>query len=292
MRRVIKETKSLKWKNIIPFLSLLLLFVISDCSESTYYKDEEADWSFVAFGDLRQGFGVYSRLVDNMSHVKPLPQLALCGGDIMATTGNEVEWENFWRYSKPLTSKMPMYIARGNHEGNSPESDAIFREQTGIDTTCFYYSFTYNTARFITLDTEIPGEVASIGPEQFKWLKRELKSASENDYIKYIFINMHRPLYAQGAHFGEDLHNADQLHQLFLEHPKIKCVLVSHDHIYNRFEKDGITYITSGGAGAPLHHGRGGDFYHFLIISVTEKTNTINVKTIGLFNEVVEDFDL
>lgn len=289
---MIPQGRYIDLKKYIPLFLFMLFIAFTSCSETTYHEDDASDWSFVAFGDLRQGFGVYSRLVDNMSNVKPTPQLALCGGDIMATTGNEIEWENFWRYSKPLTNKMPMFVARGNHEGNSPEAEAIFREQTGIITGNLYYAFTHNTACFITLDTEIPDEEASIGPAQFSWLEHELEMASEDENIKYIFINMHRPLYAQGAHFGEDLHNADQLHALFLQHSKIKFILVSHDHIYNRFEKDGITYITSGGAGAPLHHGSGGDFYHFLIVSITEKTNNVNIKTIGLFNEVVEDFNL
>jgi hypothetical protein len=73
---------------------------------------------------------------------------------------------------------------------------------------------------------------------------------------------------------------------------KIEAVFAGHDHLFNKYIKDNVTYITTGGGGTPLHHGYGGDYYHFLKISFYKDSNRINVKSIGLFNEVLEDFDL
>jgi hypothetical protein len=51
-------------------------------------------------------------------------------------------------------------------------------------------------------------------------------------------------------------------------------------------------YYSGNGAGAPLHHGYGDDYYHFMKVSFYEAEDRINVKTIGMFNEIVEDLDL
>jgi len=86
-------------KVVFIFFNLVLSY---NCSEVESRQFNE-DWSFVVFGDLRQGYGVYSKLVARINMLEPTPELAVCCGDIMTRPGNEVEWLNFWRYSKPIT---------------------------------------------------------------------------------------------------------------------------------------------------------------------------------------------
>jgi hypothetical protein len=103
---------------------------------------------------------------------------------------------------------------------------------------------------------------------------------------------MHHPLFPQGYFAGSNLHNAAELHLLFLSCEKIKGIFAGHDHLFNCYIRDGITYITSAGGGEPLYHGIGGDFYHFLKVSIYDKQQRINLKAIDVFNEIMEDFDL
>ncbi len=276
---------------ILKKVFIAIIILIPSCSVVQIEPSDE-DWSFVVFGDLRQGFGVYGKLVEYMRTIEPTPKFAICNGDIMKKSGNEVEWADFWHYSKPLTDKMPLYIARGNHEGNDKKSEEIFKEQTGISRDTFYFSFGYSHSYFIILDSYIRNEENSIGLKQFNWLKNQLDSAASKPDIKNVFIFIHHPLYPQGVYKGTNMKNADEVHHLFTLYDKIKAVIVSHEHSYNKFVKDNVTYITTGGAGAPLDYGYGEDFYHFLKVSIYEKTNRINIKTIGIFNEVIEDFDL
>lgn len=270
---------------------IFILGLSHNCSEIEIRQFDE-DWSFVVFGDLRQGYGVYSKLVSRISMLEPTPELAVCGGDIMTRPGNEVEWLNFWRYSKPITDEMPLLIVRGNHEGNDPASEQIFREQTNISGENFYYSYCCNDSYFIILDTEIQKEEGCIVNEQLLWLTNQLDSVSQIPIINNIFIFIHRPLYPQGKYKGHNLINADELHSLFLKYSKIKIIIAAHEHLFNKYEREGIIYITTGGAGAPLYHGYGGNYHHFLKVSFYQEDNRINIKTIGIFNEIVEDFDL
>ncbi len=270
---------------------LLILVFLQSCSEIQVEPSDE-DWSFIVFADVRQGYGIYGQLANLISKIEPVPEFAVCLGDIMGSGSNEVEWESFWRYSKPVTDLMPLYIARGNHEGNSETDEEIYREQTGIPADTFYFSFSYAHSLFIILDSYMRNQEDSIGKDQFNWLKSQLDSVSSLDYIKNVFVFLHHPLYPQGKYKGKDLKNAGELHVLFTSSLKIRAVFVGHDHIFNKYIKDGIYYITTAGAGAPLYRGYGGDYYHFVKVSVYDQLNRLNIKTIGLFNEVIEDFDL
>ncbi|MCX6235565.1 MAG: metallophosphoesterase [Bacteroidetes bacterium] len=277
--------------SLVIFLLLIVPVCFIHCADDVQEMGDEG-WSFIVMGDVRQGYGLYGQLVGNISKIDPVPVLAICCGDIMLRPANEVEWLNFWHISKPLTDRTPLYFVRGNHEGNDPASEEFLRKQLNLPNDNFYYSFNNHNTFFIILDTERRGEEQSIGNGQMDWLIHQLDSVKEVNTVQNIFIFMHHPLYPQGEFKGSNLKNADDLHSLFLQHPKIRAVIAGHDHVFNRYEYDGMTYLTTGGVEASLYHGSGGDYYHFVKISFYSSENRINVKTIGIFNEVIEDFNL
>jgi 3',5'-cyclic AMP phosphodiesterase CpdA len=199
---------------------------------------------------------------------------------------------NFHRYSEPITDRMPLYIARGNHEENDSVSESVFAKETGAPGNIFYKSEREDSLFFIILDTDIRGAENGILGIQLQWLGAILDSASSDQTVSHVFLFMHKPLFPQGPHRVTPLTNADDLHDLFLQNPKIRAVFSGHDHLFNRYEKDGLVYITTGGGGGDLYHGYGGDYHHFVKVSFYTGSNRINIKTIGIFNEVVDDFDL
>jgi 3',5'-cyclic AMP phosphodiesterase CpdA len=267
------------------------MVLLLSCSKEEIYTGDE-DWSFVVFGDVQQGYGIYSKLAIHISNLQPVPHCALCCGDIMLRPANEVEWVSFWKVSEPITDNMKLYIARGNHEGNDPASEEFLQEQLQLPQDHFYYAFARENAMFIILDTEKAREENSIGPEQFEWLYHALLAASEADDIDHIFIFLHRPVFPQGQHMGSPMINGMELHELFLNHPKIKAVFSGHEHMFNRTVRDGINYIITGGGGGILYDGYGGNYHHFVKVSFYGASDRINIKTIGIFNEVVDDFDI
>jgi len=274
-------------------LSLIILcaLIINSCSKLSS-EPFDYDWSFVVIGDVRQGYGIYSQHAKHIAKLDPIPDAAFCLGDIMLRPGNEVEWECFWNTGRPLTDRMPLYIVRGNHEGNDPVYEEIFSEQTGNKTGRFYFTVQIRNTTCIILDTEVREEEGSIGPQQFTWLENKLESLQMDSQTDHIFVLLHRPVYSFGQYTGSQLDNADEMHDLFLSYPKVKAIFNGHDHIYDRHIKNGLNYITTCGGGEPLYHGEGGDYYHFLLVSFDQHTYTINIKTIDLFNEVIEDYNI
>lgn len=273
--------------------AIFFVFILGQCSTigDEPLKGDE-DWSFVVFGDVRQGYGIYSKLAAIIGELEPVPCAALLVGDVMLWPGNEAEWLTFNRYSEPITGKMPLLIVRGNHEGNDPASEEILRDFGNFPRDDFYYAYQCRSALFIILDTEIRGEEGSIAGEQLAWLADRLDAASADEAVGTVFVFLHRPLFPKGLHQNSPLGNAGELHQLFKSHAKVRAVFSGHDHLFNRYVRDGMNYITTGGAGSALYRGYGGDYFHFVKVSFYEDENRINIKTIGIFREIVEDFDL
>ena len=277
------------------FLRILFLVVLifTSCTDIYVVPEEKNEtWSFVVFSDPQQGYGVFSHLAMNISNLEPAPQDAFCCGDIMLRSSNEAEWLSFTHCTEQIRQKMPLFIARGNHEGNDSVSEVILHQYSNFTTDNFYYTHSEKNTFFIVLDTYEKGSEGAILGDQLSWLQHQLDSASSESSINHIFIFMHQPLFPQGRHIGEDLSNANELHQLFLKHKKIRAVFSGHDHLFNKYVKDGIIYITTGGAGGVLYRDYGGDYHHFLKVSFFSDSARINVKTIDIFNEIIEDFDL
>lgn len=278
-------------KKLLTIIPVMLIFSTCSIQEPAKTGDGEAV-SFIVFSDVQQGYGIYSALAKNIGRINPIPVAAFCCGDIMLRACNDAEWMSFHRYSDPITDRMPLYIARGNHEKNDSVSESVFAEETGTRGKTFYQTIRQDSLLFIILDTDVRGEENGILGIQLKWLGAMLESVASDNKVRYIFLFMHKPLFPQGPHKATPLTNADDLHVLFLQYPKIRAVFSGHNHLFNRYEKDGLIYITTGGGGGDLYHGYGGDYHHFVKVSLHRGSVRFNLKTIGIFNEVVDDFDL
>jgi hypothetical protein len=276
------------------FNALLLLLFFCSCrtqnTESTIKDDSE--WSFIVFGDVQRGIAVFNTLSDLIGKIDPSPLAAVCVGDMVLRTCNQSEWEEFDKAAEPIRQKMPLFLVRGNHEGNDPDLEDCLHKYGRINSPDFYYTKSVRDAFFIILDTYEKGMTNEIGEKQVAWLEQVLDSASQEQDIRNIFIFMHHPVFQQGSSKGQTIKNADELHRLFISHKKIRAVFAGHNHLFNRYVKDGMNYIISGGAGGELIHGYGGDYHHFLRISFYTDTARVNVKVINAFSKIVESFDL
>ena len=98
--------------------------------------------------------------------------------------------------------------------------------------------------RFIIVDSMGPYEP---GSPQYVWLERELARARQTTVS--TFVMFHEGPFSVGPH-GSTPEAQQYLHPLFVRyHPR--AVFCGHDHLYYRTTRDGVTYIVSGGGGAP-----------------------------------------
>ncbi len=180
-------------------------------------------------------------------------------GDVIDRPGTVSEWQRFFELTGTART---IHIAPGNHDINNYKSLKAYKEYTGRQP---YYSFSAGDTQFVILCTELPDAMGKITGKQLAWLKGEFEKP-----FPFRIVFLHRPLFPTpvGTGYGLDRHpqERDALHSLFVK-AGVRLVFTGHEHLYNRSEKDGVTYAITGGGGSRLiaFRGEDGGFYHYIV---------------------------
>ncbi|MBS3091176.1 metallophosphoesterase [Candidatus Pacearchaeota archaeon] len=200
------------------------------------------------YGDNREGTNIHSKIISKINEYNPRDVFNT--GDAVKY-GRRHEWRAFNEAIFPIDDVDTDYhLAFGNHDKNK----SLFGEQQGplerfwhLPEKPTFYSFDRGRTHFIILDTNIISE----GKKQEQWLEKDLK---ENNSKDYIFVFMHHPPIGDDEHGKRDDKYTD-LSIRFAEvlrkyHPS--AVFTGHQHHYRKLDVNGVTYIITGGGGAPL----------------------------------------
>jgi len=273
-------------KNKAILILALLVSVLFDLTSAEARKFEK--FQFVVMGDNRAAQPVvqpetYKRIINEINLLNP--DLVVIVGDLIRgyTSDDSLireEWKEFRRVTGEL--EMPFYLVVGNHDVWDTLSQKIYLEECGE----LYYSFNHGGCHFIILDTELIGEMERITGDQLEWLKKDLKRSKN---AKHIFVFMHKPIWAfEGEPSGAW---SRDVHPLLVKH-KVDIVFCGHWHAYQIDYRDGIRYVITGGAGAPIgKYPEAGDFFHYLLCTAEEKNAKIAViKPGNIFTEEAVKF--
>lgn len=241
-------------------------------------------FTFCVFGDCRTGgnpnqLRVLSRIAGAMAAERP--QVVLGTGDYYDGDRDpavcQQQLAQFLQALQPLQQLGPVALAAalGNHDL------AVGAETLRRVFGPAYYSFNIEQAHFVILDTEQAGEKGRITGKQWEWLVSDLQSAVLAG-ARYLFVALHQPLFPVDGHRGSSLdrypRERDRLHALFVQ-TGVACVFQGHEHLFNRQDRDGVTYVITGGGGAPLYADElHGGFYHYLRVDVSPEQYTVAVK--------------
>lgn len=246
-------------KKIIFCLAILFQFAVSGTAsaESAAIKRTLADlrgvtgpFTFAVLGDNRSGDRIYGKIIHQMMARNPL--FAINTGDIIPHAGDREEWANFKKISEKIT--VPYFLTPGNHDIDDHESEDVWRDEVDLPGLETYYSFTVGKNLFVILNSCEPKKDRRIEGMQFEWLKKIL----DPDKYDHQFVFLHHPLFLpkNSTYEGKSLDRypglRDGLHGLFVER-RVDAVFAGHEHTFRRAQKDGVTYIITGGAGAPLY---------------------------------------
>lgn len=136
----------------------------------------------------------------------------------------------------------PYMPSAGNHERTAPYSHYIMNDidYDGYDYAGAYYSYDYNFAHFIVLNTK------SVTDDEVSWLKMDLANASN---AKWKIVMMHISPYSTGdnSNSSENQKIVETFTPIFSEN-HIDLVLQAHDHTYNKtlpYKWDAAGYTTT-----------------------------------------------
>lgn len=132
---------------------------------------------------------------------------------------------------KPIDSKTEINI--GNHDDDTKKLLNSYLNHFGLSKQ--YYSFNFQNVHVLTMATQLNYKS---GSKQFNFVKNDLQEASKNPDIKWIIVNLHRPIYtspnscsASSCEGSKTLR--DVYHPLFDKYD-VDLVLAGHVHNYQR----------------------------------------------------------
>jgi hypothetical protein len=202
---------------------------------------------FMAIGDTNPALGDSTKNVLKYALAKN-PDFVLHGGDIQYYASGLETWAFWFDAMQPMLSQGAMYAAIGNHEFEKADEFEQYTERffanSGFDGTSAYYRFQSAGVWFFALDTE---QSLAADSEQWKWFEPSLADAAGKLGYRFSVVYFHRPAVTCGD-TSDDPELTARLTPLLKQH-KAPLVLQAHMHGYERFEIEGITYITTAGGG-------------------------------------------
>ncbi|MBD0776786.1 metallophosphoesterase [Maribacter sp. ANRC-HE7] len=226
------------------------------------YPDKSIPFNFVAIGDTRSRNNVHKRIIEQVGKLNP--RFIVNSGDLVANGLSMRDWESFFKINKDFMTNTPYYPVLGNHEKDSPYYYDFF----DLPNNERYYYFTVGDALFVVLDSEglrttIPA-FTSEGMEDAYWeesgieyLKKQkewLEQVLElNREAGFVFIFQHTPLYSVKKSRVEESKKVRAFWGDIFSRYGVQVFLNGHDHHYHHAYDNGVHFITSAGAGAPLY---------------------------------------
>ncbi len=224
-----------------------------DCGSAGSFRtfsDEPGRLTFIAYGDTRSNPEVAARVAGCFDGHDPA--FILHTGD-MLKTGRHEEWKPyFFDPLRGVTDRIPLWPARGNHEGDGESFRQVFSLPDGRT----WYSFDCGNAHFTVLDSNgwrHQREESQIAVMR-EWCEHDL-AASRADWKIAMY---HQPSYELG--WRRDDWGREDFLPLFRKYG-VDLTLTGHAHTYQRFhpmitrgenQQHPITHIVTAGGGAPL----------------------------------------
>ena len=177
------------------------------------------------------------------------------GGERAKTMGDySYRWQaDFFDYLQNLTNSKPLFQTAGNHDRLDNDLDALAVYQRILLSSKKdvggkrYYSFDYGDAHFVILDANKRTFPARLDEEQLSWLDADLTATDK----PWKFVFSHYLVYGAGdvGYINTwRISNYSDIHEILVKN-KATAYFNGHRHVYNRYMKDGVLYISNLTAG-------------------------------------------
>jgi len=239
----------------------------------TFPASASSPISFIATGDTRSNHIAHAKTVARV--LSEAPDFIVSTGDLVGDGRDRSDWDFFFQAEGELLRSTPFFPAVGNHDAMGLLNETLINRWFGRGR---YYQVDAGPAILLFIDTTLAYGGGSV---QNAWITEHLeaaRAAKAAGRASWIIAVHHHPAFSS-AHHGSEIAVQRELVPLY-EAAGVDLVLNGHDHVYERLEKNGITYIVTGGGGAPLYdfgkilpeskvHVRA---HHFLKIAADTKT--------------------
>ena len=201
--------------------------------------DNSDSFTFFHMSDTQSGtpkqYETFAEVADTAFALYPDAKFIMHTGDVVDSGKNFEQWNWLFNAASDTLLNTVMMPATGNHEedmDNATVENFLLTDYPQQDTTNgVYYSFDYNNAHFMVLNTNDLNSDNTLGTKQLEWLKADAAASDKT----WKIVALHKAVYSNGSHYDDDDVTAlrKQLSTL-MPQLDIDVVLQGHDHVYLR----------------------------------------------------------
>ncbi len=277
---------------------------ISSFRTSPSIGSREGHFRFLIMGDSQSNAGVSANIVNHVNlkltelyglNWQNEVQLLCHVGDAVANGINLNSYitEHFIPFS-PLTAKIPIMEAIGNHEVESTYYYNYKKyEDIGGQEGEKYYHFDLGPMRFLFLNPNISTTTEST------WLQTKITEAQDDENKDWIFTFSHMPAWSEIWPDGNDTWAQNTVIPALSASDKAAILASGHSHNYERgvSPTGKLTTLISGGAGGTLDRWgmynnqqdylntiKSMDQYHWILVDVDMENRSYSAKMYSLGN--------
>lgn len=180
------------------------------------------------------------------------PDLLVVTGDLVFDGGSEAEWSRLDGLLGPLRAT-PAITAFGNHEywqGRAAAEENVFA-RFPIVARRHWYALSFGPLRLVVLDSNERELGATDWEAQLTWLDATLAASDADASTRGVLLVMHHPPYTNSTVTGDEENVQRAFVPPFLHAKKTLAMLCGHVHNYERYVREGKTFVVSGGGGGP-----------------------------------------
>ena len=210
------------------------------------------EFTFAVCGDSRNDPATYRQVLD---------AVAADGSEFLVHTGDLVNkgTEAQWQVHQQAMAgfDLPFYPVPGNHDGLEGRLEGYLAHSGA---RAAHYAFDHGAVHFTLADSHNGG----IGAAELAWLREDLGATRQP--VKMVVLH-HPPFDPDGT--DHIMAYGRKSFMALMSELDVDYVFAGHIHAYVRGERDGVTYLITGGAGAPLYAGDHPQaVHHYLRVTV------------------------
>src|SRR5271157_342506 len=258
---------------------------------------------FCAYGDTRPPNSHNAQVVQLM--IEQNPEFWLHVGDLVGNGGTLEQWNTFLDEIKPLSAYSPFMPTIGNHEyyGEATNEPVTYKQIFALPGDESTYAFTVGDILFLALNTQVDYlwmPAHAMTPQEFAFANQTLFDNYQK--FRWIIVFFHYPAYSSGGMDGDVIKQVRWLTSRY----DVNLVLNGHVHNYERFNvpnnvtgNTNITYVVTGGGGAPLDPATETPIQYSQIYRSTYEytyyevnATKITCKTVDINNNIIDSWSM
>ncbi|MDB9786956.1 metallophosphoesterase, partial [Bacteriovoracaceae bacterium] len=228
---------------------------------------------------------VHSKLAKIIKPQLPTLNAMIHLGDVVAYGGQKKNWLEYFDVASVYLSDIPQmtvlgnheyYLSRGSYYNQLPKEFKDYMRGSS-DKMPGFVSYDFPQVRFIMLNSNLTKMKRVDQRRQMAWFKEQLEITKK--IKKNVIVCLHHSIFTS-THIISPVVNKRLIGKylpVLESYPHIKLVLSGHQHLYERSEYKGSTYLSLGPAGGIYSNAHRDNKFQRV---VAEKASTVTFFTI------------